>query len=148
MKSAFLHFSPALIRISHQLLSLLLSAMGFIGTAAPARSQTLHSPESAHVTSIGASLKATLASDASVSMTELGFVYSRSAVNSDPVLGGEGVARFYTIGGKAYPSGVFGLSVSTLTPDTAYSFKAYAWARFTAGRRLSPLPETIHRSSL
>lgn len=126
MKIKFLHLIPAIIRIYRPVLRLILSVVGFFGTAAQVWSQTLHSPGSQHVTSIGASLLATLDSDAGVSMMELGFVYSRTAVNSDPMLGGEGVARFYTIGGKGHPSGIFGLSVSHLIPDTAYTFKAYA----------------------
>ncbi len=126
MKKAFLPSSPALIMRCRSAFSLILSATGLIVAAAPIRAQSLHTPASQHVTSIGASLLATLASDASVSITELGFLYSRSAVNSDPILGGNGVARIYTIGGTGHPSGVFGLLVSNLTPASAYSFRAYA----------------------
>ena len=55
-------------------------------------------------------------------MTARGVVYSVTATNSNPQIGGTGVANATTSG----TTGVFTVPVSSLTPGTAYSFAAYA----------------------
>ena len=79
-------------------------------------------PTSANVTSTTATLGGNVIDDGGSTITARGVVYAPTATNSNPVLGGNGVTNATTSG----TSGVFNINVTSLTPGTDYTFKAYA----------------------
>lgn len=79
-------------------------------------------PTSASVTTTTASLGGNVISNGGATVTAIGVVYSPTAINPNPQLGGTGVIFASTTG----PAGVFTLFVGGLTPGTAYTFAAYA----------------------
>ena len=83
---------------------------------------TVTTPTSTAVTSLTATLGGNVTSDGGVTVSARGVVYSVTATNSNPQLGGTGVTSATTSG----TTGVFTVPVSSLTPGTAYSFAAYA----------------------
>ena len=58
------------------------------------------------------------------STSEKGFVYSATATNADPLNGGTGVTKT-TVAGLA--TGAYTLGISSLSPGTGYTFKAYVY---------------------
>ena len=80
------------------------------------------SPTSTSVTATGATLGGNVTADGGASITERGVVYSATATNSNPAIGGSGVTKVTAPG----TTGVFTTGVSGLTTRTSYSFKAYA----------------------
>jgi autotransporter-associated beta strand protein len=66
------------------------------------------------------------------STTEKGFVYSQTSINSNPVVAGTGVTKTSVAG---IATGTYTLALSSLTPNTGYTFKAYVWdgATYTYG---------------
>jgi len=83
---------------------------------------SLAAPSSTAITLTGATLGGDVTSDGGVSITERGVVYSLTATNSDPAIGGTGVTKVTTTG----TTGVFTVPVTGLSPGTGYSFKAYS----------------------
>ena len=78
-------------------------------------------PTSATVTASGATLGGNVtSSDATV--TERGIVYSISATDAAPLIGGTGVTQVSASG----TTGAFTVSATGLAPKTTYSFRAYA----------------------
>jgi hypothetical protein len=78
-------------------------------------------PTSASITATGATLGGEVtSSDATV--TERGIVYSITAANAAPQVGGSGVTQLSTSG----TTGTFTVSATGLTSKTTYSFRAYA----------------------
>lgn len=89
---------------------------------AVASAPTVTSPTSASVTASTATLGGNVSSDGDATVTERGVVYSASATNSDPQIGGTGVTKVAGSG----TTGVFTVGVTGLTAATSYSYKAYA----------------------
>ena len=83
---------------------------------------TVTTPTSTSVTATSATLGGNVTSDGGATVTARGVVYAVTATNSNPQIGGTGVTNAPTIG----TTGVFTVNVSGLTPETAYSFAAYA----------------------
>jgi hypothetical protein len=83
---------------------------------------TVTTPTSAAVSSSSATLGGNVTADGGVAIAERGVVFSPTATNSNPALGGLGVTK--SIGSGT--TGVFTISSSGLTPATAYTYKAYA----------------------
>jgi len=77
---------------------------------------------SAAITDSSATLGGNVTSDGGAPITERGIVYSLTAVNADPQIGGLGVTRITSSGS----TGVFTLGVTGLSGLAGYSFKAYA----------------------
>jgi len=85
-------------------------------------SPTVDTPTSTNVTATTATLGGIVESDGGAAITGLGVVYAPTAVDSNPQLG-DLVAINAT--GTA-TTGVFTVNVSGLTPNTVYSYAAYA----------------------
>lgn len=83
---------------------------------------TLDSPSFSNVTTGGATLAGTVYNDGGSPITERGIIYSLTAANNDPVIGGAGVTKISLPGGL----GSFATPVSGLAQGTNYTFKAYA----------------------
>lgn len=83
---------------------------------------TVTTPASTAITATGATLGGNVTGDGGFAITERGVVYSATAVNSDPIIGGTGVTKVTSAG----TTGIFTVSVSGLTAGTSYSFKACA----------------------
>jgi spore germination protein GerM len=83
---------------------------------------TVTTPTAASVTATGATLGGNVTSDGGSAITERGVVYSVTAMNSNPVIGGSGVVKVATTG----TTGVFTGAVTGLTQGTGYSYKAFA----------------------
>jgi alpha-tubulin suppressor-like RCC1 family protein len=74
------------------------------------------------ITTMEARLGGNVTSDGSATVTERGVVYSVTATNSDPLIGGPGVTKMTTTG----TTGSFTVPVTGLLAGTAYSFKVFA----------------------
>jgi hypothetical protein len=74
------------------------------------------------ITATGAILSGNLTAAGAAAITERGIVYSASAVNSDPLIGGAGVTKLTDSG----TSGAFTAPATGLAGGTTYSFKGYA----------------------
>ena len=83
---------------------------------------TVTTPTSASVTGTTATLGGNVTSNGGATVTALGMVFSPTATNANPQIGGMGVTNVTGTGS----SGVFTVSASALTPGTAYTFAAYA----------------------
>ena len=90
--------------------------------AAPLSAPTVTAPTSAGMTASAASLGGMVTSDGGSVITERGVVYSPTATNNDPTIGGAGVTKATTSG----TTGIFFTDVSELNAGTGYTFKAYA----------------------
>ncbi|MFZ4593389.1 MAG: cadherin-like beta sandwich domain-containing protein [Verrucomicrobiaceae bacterium] len=82
----------------------------------------VNSPAATSLTATGATLGASVISDGGATITELGIVYSATASNANPLIGGAGVTKVIGTG----TTGEFTIPRSGLTQGTSYSFKAYA----------------------
>jgi hypothetical protein len=96
--------------------------IGAFEFAPPATSPAVTTPTSANVTATSATLGGNVTSDGGAAVTERGVVYASTATNSDPQIGGTGVTKVTTSG----TTGVFTVNVTGLSPNTGYTFKAYA----------------------
>jgi len=96
-------------------------AMVIYGTAEPV-APVVTASVPANVTEGGATLGGTVASDSDATITERGVVFSRTSENVDPLIGGTDVTQVAANG----TTGSFTVNVSSLSPGTNYSFKAYA----------------------
>ena len=83
---------------------------------------TVTTPTATSVTLIGATLGGNVTSDGGDAIIERGVVYSASATNADPQIGGTGVTKLSVTGS----TGVFTTSVTGLTAGIGYSYRAYA----------------------
>lgn len=83
---------------------------------------TISIPIQAAITSINATLGATVTDDGGSAVTERGVVYSITSTNSDPLIGGSDVMKAMSAG----TTGAFTVDATGLAQGTAYSFKAYA----------------------
>ena len=92
-----------------------------IAVAAPAP-PTVDTPVAVNVTAATATLGGTVESDGGATITSLGVVYAPTDLDSNPQIG-DGVA--VTAAGTG-TTGAFTVNVSSLTPNTVYSFAAYA----------------------
>jgi hypothetical protein len=93
----------------------------FVTLVAPT-APTVINPTDTSVTATTASLGGDVTSDGNATITARGVVYSVNSVNANPHIGGTGVINLTTTG----TTGVFVSGASGLTPDTTYSFAAYA----------------------
>ena len=91
-------------------------------TVTPATLPSVTAPSSASVSSSAATLGGNVTNDGGAVLSTRGVVYSRTAINSNPQIGGVGVTNVPTSG----TTGIFTVNVSALTPGTAYTFAAYA----------------------
>ena len=83
---------------------------------------TLTTPTSASIAFTTATLGGTVTSDGGDPITERGVVYSPTATNSNPQIGGVGVVKATTTG----TTGIFTVDVTGLSAGTDYTFAAYA----------------------
>ena len=98
---------------------------GYTGAAAfatLASAPSIGLPTSANVTFNSATLGGTVAADGGSSVTERGVVFSATATNGNPLIGGAGVTKLTSAG----TIGTFTVSATGLSVSTGYSFKAYA----------------------
>jgi probable HAF family extracellular repeat protein len=92
-----------------------------IAVAAPA-APTVDTPTSTNVTATTATLGAIVESDGGAAITAIGVVYAPTSVDSNPQIG-DLLSSTATGTGT---TGTFTVNVSGLTPNTEYSFTAYA----------------------
>ncbi len=91
---------------------------GTITSSTPTVSTTSASLISNTTTTLGGNVTA----DGGATVTERGVVYSKTSVNSNPLISGTGVAKNTNGSG----TGAFSKSITGLSAGTQYSFKAYA----------------------
>ena len=89
---------------------------------APPTVPTVDTPTAASVTATTATLGGNMSSDGGAAIIGVGVVYAPTAVGSNPQIGDPGVRTATGTG----TTGVFTVNVSGLTPNTDYSFVAYA----------------------
>lgn len=80
------------------------------------------SPTQASIGSTTATLGGNVTGDGGSAVTVRGVVYSETATNPNPVIGGSGVTNATTTG----TTGVFTKAITGLTTATGYSYRAYA----------------------
>jgi FlaG/FlaF family flagellin (archaellin) len=97
------------------------TSVGTFTTSAAA--PTIATPTKTSITSTTATLGGHVTKNGGVSLTERGLVYSVTSTNGNPLINGAGVTKLVVSGTS---TGVFTGSVTGLTANTAYSFKAYA----------------------
>jgi hypothetical protein len=85
---------------------------------------TVLSPTVTGITPYQATLGGTVSSDGGNPLSFRGIVYSLTSVNPNPIRGGTGVAEFDVPGTPT--TGTFTATVSPLTPNSTYSFRAFA----------------------
>ncbi|MFN7945023.1 MAG: tail fiber protein [Blastocatellia bacterium] len=85
-------------------------------------SPTVTTPTSASVTDTTATLGGNVTADGGTMVTARGVVFSVTATNSNPQIGGTGVISVVGTG----TTGVFTINASSLAPNTAYSYAAWA----------------------
>ncbi|HLG69957.1 MAG TPA: hypothetical protein VK009_05975 [Chloroflexota bacterium] len=95
----------------------------FTTTVGAPAAPTVVSPTAAAVADTSATLGGTVSGDGGASVTERGVVYAPTAANNNPQLGGPSVTKAVA---SSAGTGTFTVSVSGLTANTGYSFKAYA----------------------
>ncbi len=76
----------------------------------------------ASITTTGATLAGNASADGGAGITERGIVYSVTATNGNPLIGGASVSKIL----KGTGTGVFSDAVTGLSESTQYSYKAYA----------------------
>jgi hypothetical protein len=91
-------------------------------TVTPATLPSVTTPSSASVSNSAATLGGNVTNDGGAALSARGVVYSQTAINSNPQIGGVGVTNVPTSG----TTGIFTVNVSVLTSGTAYTFAAYA----------------------
>ena len=83
---------------------------------------TVTSPTATSISATTATVGGNVTLDGGDPVTERGVVWSETATNSDPVIGGSGVTKVVTSG----TTGVFTLNGTGLTAGVSISYKAYA----------------------
>lgn len=94
------------------------------GTGVEPTAPTVTTPTSTDITATTATLGGNVTSDGGESVTARGVVFAPTATDSDPNLGDPNVMSAAIGGGR--PGAPFTVPVTGLTPNTSYSFKAYA----------------------
>jgi hypothetical protein len=84
---------------------------------------TVTSPTITNLASTSATLGGNVTSTGQSNILERGFVYSPTAVNSNPVIGGPGVIKVTAAGTTV---GAYTANITGLTANTGYTFKAFA----------------------
>lgn len=111
------------------------------GTAAVA--PIITSPTSASIEQTIATLGGDVTDDGGAAITERGVVYAQTLINADPIIGGTGVTKVTAAG----TTGLFTVGVTGLTPDTAYTYKAFATnaigTSYTSADALSTLAPVV-----
>ncbi len=79
-------------------------------------------PTQTAITATSATLGGNVTGDGGTAILERGVVYSITAVNNNPLIGGAGVSKVAGTG----TLGIFAVNATGLTAGTGYSFKAYA----------------------
>ncbi|MFT3793882.1 T9SS sorting signal type C domain-containing protein [Flavobacterium sp.] len=98
---------------------------GLTGTGTTPVTQTVSSAAASAINNTIATLNGNVtALGVCPSTTQKGFVYSLTATNADPLNGGTGVTTTPVAG---VATGAYTLPLSSLTPGTGYSFKAYVY---------------------
>ena len=87
-----------------------------------AAAPTVTSPTSSSITATTATLGGDVTADGGSTITERGVVYSQTATNNNPLIGGTGVTKAPVSG----TTGLFAAGVTGLAPATSHSFKAFA----------------------
>lgn len=99
------------------------SASNSVTPSTPAAAPTIGSPTSTSITTTTATLGGTVSSDGGASLTKVGVVYSKSALNANPTVGGANVTEV----DLATPAtGLFTVGATGLTASTGYSYRAFA----------------------
>lgn len=93
-----------------------------IGSQADGISPTVGAASSTNVTSTGADLSGSVTATNGNPITARGFVYSPTATNSAPTIGGTGATQV----GLGGTTGTMSTTLSGLSGATAYSFRGYA----------------------
>jgi hypothetical protein len=94
-----------------------------IGTFTTPSAPTITSPTVANVTSSSATLGGNVTGGGGLAILQRGVVFSATATNNNPLIGGNGVTTFTA---TSSGTGVFTVNVTGLQPATQYSFKAFA----------------------
>jgi len=98
------------------------AALAFTLNAAAAV-PTVIAPNKSFISSTGATLSGNVSSNGGAALTARGVVYSLTSANADPTIGGTGVT---TVPEGSTTTGAFSVVVSSLTANSAYTYKAYA----------------------
>lgn len=85
----------------------------------------LDSPTASVSSDTNARLGANITSDRGAAITERGVVFAKTSVNVDPVIGGTGVTKRLATSDPGTLNSFY-VDMTDLTPNTGYSFKAYA----------------------
>ena len=93
-----------------------------LGSATQAVAPTVASPTSTAITNTTATLGGDVTSDGGSAISERGVVYSPTAANATPAIGGSSVTKLVSLG----TTGAFTTSATGLSAGTAYSFRAFA----------------------
>lgn len=83
---------------------------------------TVNAPTFQRISDTSASLGGNAVADGGAGVTERGIVYSLTAANASPTIGGAGVTKLSTTGGL----GQFTMTAAGLTLGSSYSYAAYA----------------------
>jgi formylglycine-generating enzyme required for sulfatase activity len=83
---------------------------------------TVTKPTATKITAIGATVSGCVISDGGNAITERGVVYSASATNDDPIIGGVGVMKVAATG----TTGILTAALTGLSKVTSYSYRVYA----------------------
>jgi hypothetical protein len=88
----------------------------------PAALPTLTAPTISNLTPSSATLGGHVSNDGAGAITERGFIYCKTATNSNPLVGGFGVSKVSVSG----TTGLFSANITGLTENAGYTFKSYA----------------------
>jgi hypothetical protein len=94
-----------------------------IGTFTTPTAPIVTSPTSANITSTTATLGGNVTSTGGSAILQRGIVFSLTATNANPEMGGTGVTAFAA---STTGTGVFTANATNLLPGRGYSYKAYA----------------------
>ena len=96
----------------------------FTPAAVVSAQPVLDVPTKSGITTTTATLGATVVTNSGSTIDDYGVVYSATAVNANPTVGGSGVTK--VVKGTVQTYGAFTTNVTGLTPGTQYSFAGYA----------------------
>ncbi|MEY3898542.1 MAG: hypothetical protein RLZZ214_4064, partial [Verrucomicrobiota bacterium] len=98
------------------------SASSASSSATPATVPTVTTPSTGSITGTSATLGGNVISDGGAAVVQIGVVYSPTATNDNPQIGGTGVTTLSSTG----TTGVFTMNLSGFAAGNAYRFAAYA----------------------
>ena len=99
------------------------SSIGTFTTSLAPTVPILTSQTSANLTSTSATLGGNVTATGGSAVLQRGIVFSLTATNPDPIMGGTGVSAFAV---STTGTGVFTANATNLSPGQSYSYKAYA----------------------